>query len=515
MEIVVPNRWLGSPDPPPEVAAETARGIALESQRRSPEAGLIKPAKIVAARNSLVDALDSIANGSTETDNLEQALLDYRQLLASISDDDMSWAYCELIDALTHSVRWVDARWSAEVEASRYADAARLRASAVFDRSQPTWPESLITAAQQLAELTEHKTPSLVAATLSRIPLPPRITPLFKTTRSPFQRQADDDPPEEMPTVAIVVRFQGEPVMRPTALQPGAMHQFEVEARVKHWPEEADQLEVKFITVFPKDYLYASDLNFTREALQQSLQVRIAGERPQSDPPLELTARATFLHAEQRIPARLVGNTTLKLSTFNPETATLKNMPIAARRVHQMMDELHNALPGISREDKQDVRSLFEGVLRFAHVVLDDRLDSGVNVNEAWFQRELSSFLQADPNIGARLDEQASRAGGATDLLLGRIVLELKIEKTRALSIQEASQRFVRQPVQYAAANDSQISLVAVLDASKKLAPAGVIGNEIEWAYPEVVSGANPYFPAMVGIIIVRAGFPRPSDFSR
>ncbi|MDE0268387.1 MAG: hypothetical protein OXI96_05035 [Acidimicrobiaceae bacterium] len=512
---MTPNRWFGSPDPPPDVAAEMARDMTLERQKRSSGVGFVKPAKIVAARSSLVDALDSIASGSTEADNLEQALHTYRELTVSVLEGDMFWAYCELVDSLVHSVRWVNAVRSAEAEASRYADAARLRASEVSDRSQPTWPESLIATAQQLAELTEHRTPSLVAATLSRVPLPPRVTPLFKNTQSPFQSQADDDPPEEMPTAAIVVRFQGEPVMRPTILQPGAMHQFEVEARVKHWPEEADQLEVEFITLLPESYLYASDLNFTREALQQSLEVRVAGERLPSNPPLELTAHAAFLHADQRITARLTGNTTLELSTFDPETTTLKNMPIVARRVHQMMYELNNALPVMCTEDKQDVRLLLEGVLRFAHTVLDDRLDADVDVNEAWFQKELSFFLQADPNIGARLDKQASRAGGVTDLLLDRIVLELKVEKTRVISMQEARQRFVGQPTQYAAANDSQVSLVAVLDASKKPAPAGVMGNEIEWVYPEVVSGENPRFPAMVGIIIIRAGFPRPSDYSR
>ena len=189
-------------------------------------------------------------------------------------------------------------------------------------------------------------------------------------------------------------------------------------------------------------------------------------------------------------------------------------MPTTARAVQQMLNELANALPDLSTEDRRDVRLLLEGVLRFGHTVLDDRLDAGADINENWFQSKLCSFLRADPNIGARLEGHARRAGGITDLLLGRIPLELKVDKN-AISLEDAARGFVRQPTQYASAGDSQVSLLAVLDASQQLAPAGVMGNEIKWKKPEVASGPNPPFPSMVGIIIIRAGFPRPSDLSR
>ena len=471
-------------------------------------------AETINARNALVDTLDAIANGSTEATSLQQALLDYRETTPPGAKGDMPWAYYELIEALIHAVSWINAQWNAQPDASRHATAARLRASAVADRSHPTWPDPLMTAARHLAELPELSTPKLVAAILRRVPIPPRVTPVFKPTQQTSGNQTGDDPPEETPNLAIVIRFQGEPVMRPTALQPGAMHQFEAEIRTDRWPKEAEQLEVKFISVFPENFLYASDLSFTKDELRQPLEIRIGGERPPPDPPLELTASATFLRGDQRTPARIAGNTTIELVTFDPGTATPLNMPTTARAVQQMMNELANALPDLSTEDRRDVRLLLEGVLRFGHTVLDDRLDAGADINEDWFQSKLCSFLQADPNIGARLERHAMRAGGITDPLLGRIPLELKVDKN-AISLEDAARRFVRQPTQYASASDSQVSLLAVLEASQQLAPAGVMGNEIKWEYPEVASGPNPPFPSMVGIIIIRAGFPRPSDFSR
>ena len=190
-------------------------------------------------------------------------------------------------------------------------------------------------------------------------------------------------------------------------------------------------------------------------------------------------------------------------------------MPAAARRIREMMSEVTNALPHTSTKDKRDVRLLLEALSRFAHTVLDDRLAAQIEINESWFEDELKFFLRADPSIGARLNSQMSRAGGSADLFLGNIVLELKLEKKKSISLDDAKSRFAKQPTQYASAQDSQISLVAVLDASPKRAPAGVMGNEMEWSYPETTSGSSPSFPSMVGVVIIRARFPRPSDFSQ
>ena len=180
-----------------------------------------------------------------------------------------------------------------------------------------------------------------------------------------------------------------------------------------------------------------------------------------------------------------------------------------------MMSELGNAIPSLSSIDRKDARLLLEGVLRFAHTVLDDRLGSAENIDEAWFQRQLRQFLQADPGIGARLGERIGRAGGTTDLVLGNIVLELKIEKQSSLSWDVAAKQYTGQATQYASAGDSQVSLVAVLDASPKRAPAGVMGNEIGWVYPDLASGPEPRLPSLVGVVVVRSGFPVPSSFSR
>lgn len=507
-------------DSPSELVEALAEGRSFAEAintmtARSRDARRAESIRALQARGNICEILDGVAVGQRAAEDLESALAVYDRDSADCSEGDVRWAFSEVVRALLFGVRWTKARLSAEPSAERYSTAARLRATSVVQRALSSWPDNLVAAARELADLADQESPARAAALLGRVALPLRGTEASRQPKAPRLDERKGREEQALPAVALLIRFGGEPVMRPTVLRPNAMHQLEVEARVDKWPSGAESLTVQFMTVLPVEFLYASALTFTPDALRQPLEIRVAGERPSGDPPLALTARANFVAESEELATRLAGNTTLELTTFDTHTATPLQLPTAARRLHDMMHELRNAQPNLPDTDRRDIRKLLDGILRFAHTVLDDRLGTEEDVDEAWFQRELRSFLQADPQIGARLEEKVGRAGGETDLLLGRIVLELKVEKNSAISLDEASRRFASQPVQYASAGDAPVSILTVLDVSEKRAPAGVMGNEIGWTYPEVASGSNPQVPSMVGVVVVRSGFPRPSDFSR
>ena len=477
-------------------------------------AGSPDPVEIIGARNTLVDALVAVADGSRDAGRLESALGGFRSVSGSLNEGDIVWAFAELVEALTHAVRWTDAAWNAEPDAARHATAARLRATQAALSADDLWPGALREAAAQLEALESYEVPAQIAASLSAIPLPPRLTDLYRPSN---QRHAyrTEPPQDSVAAAAILIRLHGEPVMRPTVVHAGALHHFEVEARVSDWPDGADALEITFLSVHPRDVLYASDVRFTIDQMVQPLEIRVAGDRPPGDPPLKLTARAAFVVNGKPSNVHLEGNTTLEIVTFDPGTAEPLNIPTAALRLQQMMGELNNALPNLDATIHRDTRLLLEALARFAHTVLGDRLAPHDDINEARFQQQLHYFLQADPRIGARLEERAGRAGGMTDLVLGDVVVELKVEKRSPVSLDAASSRYAGQATQYASAGDCQVSLLAVLDLSSKRAPAGVMGNEMGWAQPETTSGQDPPFPSLVGVFVMRGGFPKPSDLSR
>ena len=466
----------------------------------------------IRARIAIVEALSATKEGTRNVEPLAGAVAAYQDAYEPI-ENDIVWVFSELAKSLVYGVRWTDGLWNAEAEAERHAVAARMRAETVAPHIQEGWPLDLTESCQVLAHLADPKAIPIAAAKLCRVPQPPRITNSFKTPQAARSLFESEQRPVSH-SVALLIRLDGEPAMRPTILRPGAMHQFRVEARVNGWPSGADILEVTFLTVHPRDYLYASDVTFTADALDQPLEIRVDGERPPNAPSLSLTARAAFRRGSERLDTHLVGNTTLEVTTFDPGTATPLNMPHTAKRLQHMMMELQNRLPHLDERDHRDIRLLLEAVLRYGHTVLDDRLPELRDVDEKWFQRELKYFFSADQAIGARLLRGVGRAGGTTDLELGNIVVELKVEKNTPVSLERAKHRFVGQATQYASAGDSPVSLLVVLDASPKRAPAGVMGNDIGWVRPETVSGSG-HIPSMVGIAIIRTGFPRPSDLSQ
>lgn len=472
-------------------------------------------AQATRARIRLDQELGRVASGDRDSEALERAALEFKGTTSSTGTSDSVSGFVATVASLVHAVRWAEAVWAAEAHSERHRDAARLRASETRDQAVTLWPPDLTEAVEVLANLNEVNHAAQAAELLMRVPVPPRLSDLVQAITPVVPHRDASMPRTAKPHVALLFRFQGEPVLRPTVLQPGALHQLEVEARVASWPEGAEVLRLTFLSVHPRDFVYVSDVTFREDALVQPLEIRLAGERPASDPPIGITALATFEGGEKDVASVLTGNTTLELVTFDPGTALPVNMPATARRLLQMMSQLGNALPDLPAADRRDARLLLEGQLRFAHTLLDDRLELQPDVDEAWFQRELRMFLQADPTIGARLEERVGRAGGITDLGLGNIVLELKVEKATPTSFDRVQGQFAEQPTQYASARDSQVSLLGVLDVSAKRAPAGVMGNEIGWAFPETTSGPNAPLPSMVGVVVMRAGFPRPSDFSR
>lgn len=472
-------------------------------------------AAAISSRLDLVAALERAAAGSCDADALESTVTCYKALTGQFSEADVVSSFVKILDTLIHGLRWTEASLDADESAERHAEACRLRAADVLEHATDGMPSGLRAAAEELAEAADRASVRRAASHLSGVSLPPRITKVFRTTELERNYVGIDSEQADLPAVALLVRLHGEPVMRPSVLQSRALNHLEIEARLDEWPDDAEAMEVNFIGIQDPNFLSAQSVRFRPEVLVQPLEIHVAGERPVGDPPLELTTRVEFQTSGSPIRASVVGNSTIQIVTFDPDTATPFDMPTTARRLEQMMGEMNNALPNLTAGDQRDVRLLLGGVLRFGHMVLDDRLGATEDINEAWFQRQLKSFLRGDREIGARLGEGVGRAGGSTDLELGNIVLELKVENARGVTLTEASRKYADQAAQYASARDAQISLLAVLDVSAKRAPAGVMGNEIGWAYPELASGPSPSLPSMVGVTVVRAGFPRPSDFSR
>ena len=71
------------------------------------------------------------------------------------------------------------------------------------------------------------------------------------------------------------------------------------------------------------------------------------------------------------------------------------------------------------------------------------------------------------------------------------------------------------QPTQYAVGEGARLSILAVLDMSRKTSPVGVAENYMFTLQPALHGLDNPEAPSLVAVIVINGNSPVPSTWSR
>lgn len=276
----------------------------------------------------------------------------------------------------------------------------------------------------------------------------------------------------------------------------------------------ATAIVLEFVSILPRTMLDLQPVRVDRGATGAITHLQVRGTL-QLGASEEIVLRASYsTGSDGNARVSVVGNPRFKIATFDPATALPRNLPMVAQKHLEMLHELDAKAPNLPRADRDDFFTFFESLLRFAHRAIHDRrLAAQPRISEAAFQSELRAHLHADPGIGARHWEAPRLASGIADLGLGNVVLELKVEHDRVVTMERAAE-FMSQPAHYAADIDRPVSILCILDDSKKENPPGSLANYMGWLVPSLHGLSDPRFPSLVAVVIVPIRFPRPSDWS-
>jgi hypothetical protein len=422
---------------------------------------------------------------------------------------DPAWGMEQALLALEKAIDWEPAIVAADLNANRFRDAARLIATkAIACDRRGRWSETLQEALRILAELEDTGDVMRSAALLQRTPVAAAVTNLL-TPRAPRALHMSTLEPEEEPTVFLRFNLEGDPVSWPMALNPGRAYRLGVVAAVEKWPEAAEKLIIQLESDVPSSIIECQTIVIRPGALTAEGYLHTKAEIAPTDSVI-FTPTATFVdaaRAEHR--ARVVGQRSLRVATFDPILVG-SGLPMVAQRVVDLVAELDAKIPSLPRQDRRNLIHLLESTARYAAIANDRRQLQGTK--EAGFQTDLKHWLVDDPRIGLRIQEAPKLGSGTTDLLLERIVDELKVGPD-PIDIADAD-RFVRQPTQYASAGDCPISVLTILDTSPKADPPGIQSNYMRWAYPKLHGTSTPAVRSMVAVIIIPISFPSPSSWS-
>jgi len=443
--------------------------------------------------------------------------------------DNVRRAYAGALSVAAHLRRFDAAIRGADAAASDLHRAAAHRTADVLasalDRPQLV-PVSLSAFAQTARSLDEAAQIDAACGLLALTPIPlPLVNLPARSSRLGPRPRPDDAGEGErgVPLAVTVLAIDDTPLTDVAVLRPGYVYDLGIDLRLEVWPDWADRCEVQLLSTLPPDALVLPAFRFTREALQTDANgarlaatgtLRCTVEQRTNRPPLDCPVLVRFTGPDHAEHADVAGYTRLRMRPFDPSRDALTEHAQVDERLLRLFDPLHDDAT-LDPDDVQAFCRLFAACVRAAQRIMFDRaFRRGTRVTEAQFHDELERHLRADPELGGRLTRRDAVAGGFDDLLHDDVIAELKVERTTPVTVAHCA-RYLGQPVQYGVDRGSRLSVLVVLDHSRKKAPPGVLENYIDWLLPAHHGLDDPRYPSRVGVLIINTNLPVPSAWSR
>jgi hypothetical protein len=267
------------------------------------------------------------------------------------------------------------------------------------------------------------------------------------------------------------IRFNvdGQPAGETHFLTPKEVHDLEIEVRISRWPDQAEALRLAPVTIESSSTYDFPTFRFSRPSgdpphhLKDRRRAVLHVAQGLRAQPFEFRYAADFEPAGVEQPVAVVGHRNLRMDGIDRPITSYHGVD---RSILEIRDALR-LRPLVTSEDVTNTLTLLAALGSLAGQAVQDHLFPKP-LDEAAFQTFVRGYLRQRPEIGTKLEEHPRAAGGATDLSFERIRLELKSQNDRPLRLADC-QQFVGQTSSYAAGSDKRVSILCVLDGSRKV----------------------------------------------
>ncbi|MBI4498982.1 MAG: hypothetical protein HY689_13905 [Chloroflexi bacterium] len=414
----------------------------------------------------------------------------------------------------------------ADPQAQSFLDAAERQADVLLDQVEAAPHIPVAAAIRDFCALAQARPKaSEVAkanASLAGAGVPAHLVDMPESSFAPPRYEDEDAPVEEPPLAVCVASLSGQPITDVLVVRPHELYTVGMSVRLPSWPDWAATCQVEPVSRVGRNALTLPSFAFDRAAavfddagvlLEDEQPLQCSFEQPIGDPPLDCPLVVRFVGADREERAEVAGYRRLRLRPFDPSRDALTQHEQTDARLLKMFEALTD--PRLDTEDARAFCRLYSACVRAAQSIMFNKaFRRGSRVREGAFHDEPERLLRADPELGGRLTRRDAVAGGFDDLLHDDIIAELKVVNDKPVTLADCAQ-YLGQPTQYAADRGSQLSVLVVLDHSPKEEPPGVMDNDVGWLVPELHGLNDPAYPSLVGVLIVRTNWPKPSDWSR
>lgn len=461
---------------------------------------------------ALDESLGSSPQNLTKLKIACQKLHETLDKLGSGDVEDQYRAYYMAMTTFVSLAEWKHAVRNAEIDTQRFLHSAKLKASEIdttlnfsnnkqlkefIDKVKLIHSLDGIEAIQDL--LKNWSLPLLLFANLRNKNIEKISTKVHKKQES---------------TVAFLkFDIDGEPAQQWNYLRPGTAYDLNIEVRVSNWPQKASSLLLKPITIDPRERGWLPDFRFEKPKGDEPFTLRGIGRvvlevaNSFGSRPYEFLYAAEFDNLSDYQNVAIVGHRRLLLEGSDSTHYPLTGFSNVDRHLIKIRNKLR-AFPRIHSDDIANTMIILGGLGNIAAQALKAGLFSAGTLEQS-FQSKTAEMLRNRSEIGEYLQGHPEAAGGITDLTFKDIPIELKVENKKILFPKDF-QKYFDQTAAYAIGLGKRIGILSVLESSSKLAPIGMIEDDIEVFF-------HPAGQTQIAIIVViiRGGFPKPSSYSR
>jgi hypothetical protein len=441
--------------------------------------------------------------------------------------------YQLLVRALYHLLRGAHQELHAEVGAEAQFKAVRAnmrRIQSVAAR----YPESFRTQLQDFIALCtapgEAAEVEVVAQAFCRLAFPTIYTsetdPIAELRQQLIGDQKDTVPDlPEPPPLLLAVEFMigDEPWANPQVLRPAETYTVRGTLTPNRWPVGYDRLVLQPLSTTSSTLyeLELPELRVSPTADPYRITGHVAFKFPQNNAEDTMAIRLLAFYEDRqgsRLFPTIVGYDQLIARVPDP---ALDYFPMGFRALSQavftIQQTIRQQLPDLDREEMENFTQLLSGIANYQGYCLQHGIyKEQDSTSEDEFRDNLIQHLVGLPYVGEHVIKEGHLAGGRVEISFHGIVAELKVEKT-ITDRDRLLQKYGKQAAAYAAGNTKRLSIVCVLDLTKKSHAPAPPQNGILLSNPTMhgFTQVNPAFPSRQVLVVVEGNTKKPSDYSR
>lgn len=428
-------------------------------------------------------------------------------------------AYYTAVTIFVSLAEWKCAIRNAEVDAQRFLNSAKLKASEVDMVSNFSNNKQLNEFIEQVQLINTLDSLNTIQDQLTKWSLPLLLFANIRNKdvgriRQRISNEGTEDNKKLESTVAFLkFDIDGAPAKQWNYLKPGTSYDLNIEVRVSNWPKSANFLSLKPVTIDIRERGWLPDFRFEKPEgdgpfiLKGIGRIVLEVANSFGSRPYEFLYAAEFDNLSDCQNVVIVGHRRLLLEGSDSTQAPLTGFSNVDRHLIKIRNILR-AFPGLHSDDIANTMIILGGLGNIAAQAVKAGLFIA-GTSEQKFQSKIAEMLRSRNDIGENLQGHPEAAAGITDLTFKDIPIELKVENNKVLFPGDF-QKYFDQTAAYAIGLGKRIGILSVLESSSKSAPVGVIEDDIK-----VFIHPTGQTQIAIVVIVVRGGFPKPSSYSR